>query len=317
VRGLVVAGQELAFRSDLPSPARPGETRVRVLLAGVCATDLALARGYMGFTGTPGHEFVGEALDGPLRGRRVVGEINAGCGRCARCGAGGERHCAERTVLGILSRSGAFAEELSLPAGNLHAVPDSLPLERAAFVEPLAAAFRVAEQLDLRAGERALVVGDGKLGLLVAQVLALFGLEVEVVGRHPERAERFPGVFTHRGTLAHLRASGARTPLVVEATGDPRVLPEVFPLVEPCGTLVLKTTSELAPPLDLAPLVIDEIRLMGSRCGPFAPALDALTRGVIDVAPLVHARYPLEEAARAFEEAGRSGTLKVFLELDR
>lgn len=317
MRGLYVADGEVAFRDDLPPvEARSGECRVRVLSAGVCATDLALARGYMGFRGVPGHEFCGVALDGPLAGRRVVGEINAGCGSCDTCAAGLERHCPTRTVLGILGRAGAFAEELSLPPANLHAVPDDVPTELAVFVEPLAAAFEIAEQVPLRAGTRALVVGDGRLGLLCAQVLALAGLEVDLAGHHRERGGWFPSGIHHRGALLDgTEPPPERWELVVEATGDPKVLQRALPFVRPRGILVLKTTCEAPASLDLAPLVVDEVTLVGSRCGPFEPALAAIAEGRVVLEPLLAARFPLEDGPRAFERAASPGTLKVQIEI--
>jgi threonine dehydrogenase-like Zn-dependent dehydrogenase len=312
VRGLLVEGGAVAYRDDLPAPETGrGECRVRVLRAGVCATDLALVRGYMGFRGIPGHEFVGEALDGPLAGRRVVGEINAGCGECAQCRKGDPRHCANRSVLGILGRPGAFAEELALPAANLRAVPDGVSSDAATFAEPLAAAFEIAAQLDLADFSRAGVVGDGRLGLLCAHVLARSGLEVEVVGRHPERARLLPDGVSHRPALPE----GRPWDLAVEATGRPESLQAVLARVRPRGTVVLKTTAEAPATLDLAPLVVDELALLGSRCGPFEPALLALAEGAIPVERFIHARFPLEEGARAFAEAARPGVLKVLVDV--
>ena len=317
MRGLELRAGEVRFRADLERPApAPGECRVRVTRAGVCATDLALARGYMGFAGVPGHEFVGVALDGPLAGRRVVGEINAGCGRCKSCAAGLERHCPTRTVLGILGRPGAFAEELALPAGNLHPVPDAVPDDAAVFAEPLAAAFEIPAQVDLAAVGSALVLGDGRLGLLCAQVLALHGLPVHLYGRHPERAELLPSGCRHLGPPP-AAAPAARYHLVVEATGDPAMLQRALLFVRPRGMLVLKTTSERPAPLDLAPLVVDEITVVGSRCGPFAPALEALAAGSVAVLPLIHARFPLEEGPRALARASQPGTLKVLLDVEQ
>lgn len=316
MRGLVLERGELRFSSDLPEPEPgPGEVRVRVLCTGVCATDLALARGYMGFAGVPGHEFVGEALEGELAGRRVVGEINAACGRCATCRAGRERHCPERSVLGILARPGAFAETLSLPQRNLHAVPDGLATERAVFAEPLAAAFEIPEQLELASVERALVVGDGRLGLLCAQVIAAAGVRTELAGRHPERGSWLPAGISHIGPVPDPREAGRPWDLVVEATGDPSVLAQALGLVRPRGSVVLKTTSERPASLDLAPLVVDEIQLLGSRCGPFEPALRALAEGVVVVDPMVEERFPLERAVDAFERARRPGTLKVLVDV--
>ena len=310
----------VSYRTDLPDPeASDGETTVGVLRAGICATDLALARGYMNFAGIPGHEFVGRALDGPLKGQRVVGEINAACGSCVRCVAapnGRSRHCAQRSVLGILGRAGAFAERLTLPHENLHAVPDNVPDEFAVFAEPLAAAFEIVEQLGLSSRpsvDRALVLGDGRLGLLCAQVLASVGLHVAVAGRHPERALHFPAL-RHIGGIPGSDGAGLdRWPLVVEATGDPDVLQQALGLVQPCGTLVLKTTAERPATLDLAGLVVDEITLLGSRCGPFEPAVAALSEGTLTLAPMIHGTLPLEEGVRGFERAARSGTLKIEL----
>jgi len=319
VRGLFIDDGRLSFREDLPRPtAGPGESRVRVLRAGICATDLALERGYMGFRGVPGHEFVGVALDGPHAGRRVVGEINAACGECATCRAGHGRHCPRRDVLGILRRPGAFAEELSLPDGNLHPVPEAVTSDEATFAEPVAAAFELAAELDLSAFERALVIGDGRLGLLCAQVLRAAGLPVELAGRHPERlrwlnADRTP--IGHLPPEAAVPGGERRWDLVVEATGDPSVLATSLALVRPRGTVVLKTTAERAVELDLAPLVVDEITLVGSRCGPFEPALLALADGSVTVAPMIEDRFPLEAGAEAFRRAAAGGVLKILIDV--
>lgn len=298
-----------------PEPLE-GETRVAVSLAGVCATDLALAQGYMDFCGVPGHEFVGRALDGPLAGQRVVGEINAACGTCPRClgrdpaGLDG-RHCQARSVLGILGRPGAFAQQLRLPHGNLLPVPDTVSDEAASFTEPLAAGFALLEALPDVAGQRALVLGDGKLGLLCAMVLARAGAELELCGRHPERAEWIPGL---RAFSEHPQPGSFD--VVIEATGHPEQLAAAISYTRPRGRVVLKTTSSKPVSLDLAPLVVDEIQLIGSRCGRFEPALAALAAGQIDVSPLVHARFPLEQAAEALEYASQRGVLKVLVQVE-
>jgi 2-desacetyl-2-hydroxyethyl bacteriochlorophyllide A dehydrogenase len=316
VRGLVISPGGVRYQSDLPRPKRAsGECRVRVRSAGICATDLALARGYMGFQGVPGHEFVGVALEGPLAGERVVGAINAGCGVCVDCCGGDARHCPERSVLGILGRSGAFAEELVLPAANLYAVPAALGDAAAVFAEPVAAALEIVEQVRLSSSLRALVIGDGRLGLLCAQVLAGEVGEVHVAGRHPERAP-LSGGAVHLGELA----AGAvpareRYDLVVEASGNPDVLQRALGAVRPRGTLVLKTTSERPALVDLAPLVVDEITLLGSRCGPMKRALEELAAGRIVVQAMIHARFPLSEGERAFARAGEPGTLKVLIDM--
>ena len=323
MRGLYLDGGSLRYREDLAEPsAAPGEVRVRVTRAGICATDLALKSGYMGFRGVPGHEFVGVALEGPLAGRRVVGEINAGCARCAPCAAGDPRHCTERSVLGILARDGAFAETLRLPAVNLHLVPDGVSDDAATFSEPLAAAFRIPEVVELEPGMRALVCGDGRLGLLCARVLALHGLDVTVAGRHPERLALIasapsPGRLSHATGLvesdAERPSSAERCDLVVEATGDPEVFARALAWTRPRGVLVLKTTAARPAELDLAPLVVDEIRVEGSRCGPFGPALAALAEGSVDVERLISDRFALRDGALAFHRAAEGGVLKVLL----
>ncbi len=318
MRGLVLEDGRASVRDDLPEPEPgPGESLVEVLVAGVCATDLALRAGYMGFTGVPGHEFVGRALTGPLAGRRVVGEINAGCGTCADCRAGDPRHCATRTVLGILGRPGAFAERLALPSANLLPVPDDVPDDAAVFAEPLAAALQIPADVPLPRGAPALVAGDGRLGLLCAHALHGAGLEVTVAGRHAERTDLLPqGVRLLTGLLEEgAPPPAARVPVAVDATGSADVLPRLLPHVAPRGTLVLKTTTERPVTLDLAALVVDEVRLVGSRCGRFAPALDLLAQGSVPVERFVAARRPLAEADRALEEAAAPGVLKVLVDV--
>lgn len=327
MKALVLDGLRLVYdaaRAE-PEPA-DGEAVVDVVRAGVCATDLALARGYMGFRGVPGHEFVGRAVSGPFAGRRVVGEINAGCGVCPLCLGGDPRHCATRTVLGIAGRDGAFAERLVLPEQNLLAVPDSVPDDAAILTEPLAAAFGVVERLGGALPERALVVGDGRLGLLCALALADVGVQVDVLGRHPERrsllAESRPRLgptprHLERALAAEDAADAAREryPLVVEASGRSALLAAAASLVEPRGTLVLKTTSERAVDVDTAPWVVDEIAVVGSRCGRFAPALEALERGLVPHESFVSEHLPLCEGERAFERAASGGVLKVAIDI--
>src|SRR2546422_289906 len=312
MRALRWDGSRLRLARDIADPVpRPGEALVRVHLAGICRTDLEITRGYLDFRGTPGHEWVGHVVaagDPGLVGARVVGEINFACGACAACAAGRERHCPHRRVLGIVGADGAFADLAVLPAANLHLVPDAVPDRAAVFTEPLAAAFEILEQLPSVAGLRAIVLGDGKLGLLVAQVLHAAGAEVLLGGRH-------------RGKLA--RAARLRIPtgapvrgadLVIDATGAPDGLAAALALVRPRGTVVLKTTVASEHRLDLAPAVINEVMVLGSRCGPFAPALAALGAGRIAVAPLIDAVYPLNEGAAAFARAATPGTLKVLID---
>ncbi|HKE01362.1 MAG TPA: alcohol dehydrogenase catalytic domain-containing protein [Planctomycetota bacterium] len=312
MRALVVDQGRVSHRTDRPEAApAEGEVNVAVHLAGICATDLEIQAGYMGFAGVPGHEFVGVARGGRLAGRRVVGEINAACGRCDRCARGMDRHCADRTVLGIVGRDGAFAESLSLPERNLHALPDAISDESAVFVEPLAAAFAIFEQVEIPAGTRVAVLGDGKLGLLCALALASRGARVSITGRHDRK------LAIARRAGAEVLASDAKGsfPVVVEATGSGAGLARALELVEPRGTIVLKTTTHAAPPESLARLVVDEVRVVGSRCGRFGPAIEALASGRIDPRPLVDDRFALARGAEAFARAAAPGTLKVLLEV--
>jgi threonine dehydrogenase-like Zn-dependent dehydrogenase len=296
-----------------PAPA-PGYARVRVALAGVCNTDLELVKGYMGFRGVLGHEFAGRVDAGPPEwlGRRVVGEINFACGSCASCAAGLGRHCPTRRVMGIVDADGAIAEQVLVPIANLHAVPDSVPDARAVFTEPLAAACEILEQVRVAPGTRCLVLGDGKLGLLCAQVLASAGARVRAVGKHREKL----ALLAQLGIDTALASDWSPEPheLVVEATGSADGLRSAIAATRPRGTLVLKSTLAEHPRVDLAPLVIHEIQLIGSRCGPFAPALRALAEGRVDVDPLVSARVPLARAADALAKAAEPGVLKVVVD---
>jgi threonine dehydrogenase-like Zn-dependent dehydrogenase len=312
VRGLRWDGRELRLATDLPEPAPgPGEALVRVRLAGICRTDLEICRGYLGFRGTPGHEWIGEVIDAPARpaltGTRVVGEINFGCGACAACRGGLARHCATRRVQGIAGADGAFAELVAVPIRVLHAVPDALDDVTAVFVEPVAAAFEITEQLGDVAGRRTVVLGDGKLGLLVAQALAASGARVTLAGHHADKL----AVAERLGIVTGVPDPGAD--LVIDATGSPGALAEALALVRPRGTIVLKTTVAAHHALDLAPAVINEITIVGSRCGSFPPALDALAGGRVRVAPLVAATYELSDGVAAFAHAAQPGSLKVLV----
>jgi len=322
----------LALRLD-PSPTllrdaeEPRVARDEALLglrlAGVCDTDLQLARGYMDFRGIPGHEFVAEVLecaDSAWVGKRVVGDINAGCGECEDCRQRDAHHCERRSVLGILARPGCFAERFALPVRNLVALPAELPDERAVFAEPLAAGLHVLDEVRAAGAERVAVLGDGKLGLLTALALAARGVAVTLVGRHESKlaiaAER--GVATCLETELGPGLDGESAPsgfdLVVEATGNPRGLERALALVRPRGTVVLKTTVADPAGLDLAPVVVHELRLVGSRCGDIAAAVELLASGAVDPALLVQARFPLERADEALERAAQRGTLKVLVE---
>lgn len=312
MKALVFDGT-LRFADDYPQPKpSPDEALVRVLLAGICNTDLEIIKGYMGFRGVLGHEFVGivvEAPDAGIVGKRVVGEINAWCGDCPTCRAGRPTHCPHRTTLGIFGRDGAFAEYLTLPQRNLHLVPDNLSNEAAVFVEPLAAALEILEQVHIRPTDRVAVLGDGKLGLLVAQVLSLTGCALTVVGHHATKL----AILARKGIPTTTQPPDDRFDVVVECTGQAAGFDLARRLVRPRGTLVLKSTFAGTQETTLAPLVVDEITLLGSRCGPFAPALRLLAAGLIDPAPLISATYPLEEGLVAMERARQRGTLKVLL----
>jgi threonine dehydrogenase-like Zn-dependent dehydrogenase len=316
LRGLWLEDLKLRLREDLPCPEPPpGEARVDVLLAGVCNTDLELAKGYYPYAGVPGHEFVGRVARAPSapgwEGRRVVGEINAACGSCEACRGGRPTHCEARTVLGIRSRDGCFAEALMLPLQNLHPVPDSLSDHEAVFVEPLAAALQVQEQVEVSPGMRVVVVGAGKLGQLVARTLCLTGCDLLVVGRSRASLDRLAGLPLRAGTASDL--TPGRADLVVECTGDPLGFLLARRAVRPRGTLVLKSTHRGETRVNLSSVVVDEVTLVGSRCGPFPKALDALARRRVDVACLVDACYSLEAGLQAFEAAGAPGVLKVLL----
>ncbi len=317
MRALWLEDRRLRLRDDLPIPEPPaGEALVRVLCAGICNTDIELTRGYYPFTGIPGHEFVGIVERGPgaLAGRRVVGEINAVCGSCRACTAGRRTHCERRTVLGIVGRHGGFADYLTLPFENLHAVPDDVSTDAAVFTEPLAAALEIQEQLAIGADQHVLVVGDGKLGQLVAQTLALTGCRLRAVGRHDAK-------------LALLAARGVATggpedvepgafDVAVECTGNPAGFAVAQRALRPRGTLVLKSTYAGALTFDASAVVVHELTLVGSRCGPFAPALRLLAERRVAVEPLIHARYALRDGLAAVGHAQRSGVLKVLLEME-
>jgi threonine dehydrogenase-like Zn-dependent dehydrogenase len=315
MRGLWLEDRRLRLRDDLPIPEpAPGEARIRVTLAGLCHTDLELTRGYYPYAGVLGHEFVGvvDRAPGaaPWEGRRVVGEINAVCGACDTCRAGRPHHCERRTVLGIAGRDGAFAEYLTLPVANLHAVPDAMPDEVAVFAEPVAAAFQILAQLRIDPADRVVIFGDGKLGQVIAQVLTTTGCAPTVVGRHPRKLERLAarGIATRTDPPPPRRAD-----LVVECTGRREGLQAALSALRPRGTLVLKSTFAGETSLDLSAIVVDEITIVGSRCGPFEPALAALADGRVAVAPLIDARYPLADAVEAMTRAAAPGTLKVLL----
>ncbi len=288
-------------RADVRSVAMPrakaGFALIRVIVSGICSTDLQLLAGYYGFRGIPGHEFVGRVegpASSPWLGKRVVGEINLACRKCEWCRQGLGRHCPKRRVLGIIGHPGAHAEWITLPEANLHEPPAEISDQEALFTEPLAAACEILDQIKAGPGTRAAVLGPGKLGRLIHQVLTAAGAETKLLGRRD-------------------RAAKASFDLVVEATGSPDGIPRALELVRPRGTIVWKSTHHGPAKFDAAPVVVNEITVVGSRCGRFEPALDLLRRRNVSVQPLIAAEFPLDKAARAVKEAAKAGVLKVIL----
>jgi threonine dehydrogenase-like Zn-dependent dehydrogenase len=315
MRAVVVSANGLRLRTDWPLPQLAhDEALIRLSLAGICATDLEIVKGYAGFTGVVGHEFVGvveQCAEVEWVGQRVVGTINLGCRSCSVCLADGPEHCPNRTTLGIRGKDGAFADYLTLPVVNLVAVPDDVPDEVAVFTEPFAAALRIREQLPIHPSQRIAVVGPGRLGLLIGKVLALSGNEVVMLGRNstsltlPERWGLPVGYPQDYPADAF--------DFVVEATGNEAGLRESLRLVRPRGILTLKSTFHGSPAFDLTKVVVSEINLLGSRCGPFVPALRLLAAGQIPVREMIDGEYSLDEALQAFAHANQPGVRKILL----
>lgn len=310
--------KELMFRDDLPIP-KPGddEALIRTTRAGICNTDLEIIKGYMGFKGIPGHEFVGiveECGKKELVGKRVAGEINIGCGECSFCRRGLRNHCTERSVLGIMNREGAFADHITLPAENLHVIPDSISDEEAVFIEPLAAGFEILRQVDVGPSDRVCVLGDGKLGLLIAQVLSMTGCDLIVVGKHRSKLL----ILQELGIRTELSAefNGEDMDIVVECTGSESGMKMALRTVRPQGKIILKTTVADRGRVDLNYIVINELSLIGSRCGPFPDAIKAIGSGKVKLFPLISAEYSIEEGVKAFDHASQKGSLKVILKFD-
>lgn len=316
----LVFDKTLSFDPRHPEPKRDeGECLIKVRRAGVCATDLEITRGYMGFAGVLGHEFVGEVVESPAArqwvGKRVVGEINVVCGRCDLCLSGLSSHCRNRTVLGILNRPGAFADFVRLPAINLHEVPASVEDDAAVFVEPLAAAFQITKQVKLDGKRWVTVLGDGRLGLLCAQVLRNAGCPVRVIGKHAEKM-RLCDQWGIRSRPASEITPRHDQEVVVDCTGSASGLEMAMQLVRPRGTIVLKSTVADGKAINLAPIVVDEINVVGSRCGPFREAIKALAEKSVDVTSMIHRRMKLEQGIEAMELAGKAGVLKVLLTME-
>lgn len=312
MRALTFDGKTLQLEKNHPLHSASGETVIDLRLAGLCETDLQLVQGYMGFSGTLGHEFVGVARTGRFAGRRVVGEINCGCGTCRNCLSGLERHCPYRTVLGILNRDGAFADQLSLPEQNLLPVPDDMPDEIAVFTEPVAAAFEILEQKDL-SRQRVLILGDGRLGSLCAMVLAEHAAEVLVAGKHTPKMALLADAGITTRPIDTVPADHSWD-CVIDATGRSQGFEAALDRVRPRGTVVLKTTIAGPHHVSLARIVIDEITILGSRCGVFAPAIDWLSRNGDRVRWLIEKIYPLEDALLAFKHASTPGTRKILIQ---
>lgn len=305
-----------AILADVTVPHAPGEALVRVILSGICNTDLEIVKGYSGFHGTIGHEFVGvveESSQSDLAGERVVGEINAGCGFCELCIAGDPRHCARRTVLGIVGRDGAHAEYLTLPIRNLQRVPAAVSDREAVFVEPLAAALAITERVTFDKSVRVAIIGDGKLGLLCAQALAATGAQVTLMGKHANKLEIASRMGIQTVLLSEFAELKKEFDVVVEASGNPGGFNIGLDLLRPRGTLVLKSTFHGQSDWDAARVVIDEITIVGSRCGRFAPALDLLASRRVDVESLISEEYPLDKGVEALDRAAQPSVLKVLL----
>jgi len=315
MQALWLENQSLTFRAAVPDPKpQPGEALIQVRLAGICGTDLELLRGYYPYTGIPGHEFVGvviEASDSRWIGERVVGEINLACGKCRECRSGRPNHCEQRIVLGVRDHPGAFANYLTLPFNNLHRIPPGIPDEAAVFTEPLAAALEIQQQVKISPSERVLLIGSGRLGLLVAQTLAMTGCNLLVTARQPRACDLLAAC--HITTISPENSPIRQMDVVVDASGSPQGFNLARRAVRPGGKIVMKSTYAGVMEVNLSSLVVDEITLIGSRCGPFEPALHLLESGRIDPRPMIDAHYPLHDGLAAFEHATKQGVLKVLL----
>ncbi len=314
MKSLWLENETLSYKENSPKPMKANEALIRVRLAGICSTDLEMVHGYYPFKGVPGHEFVGEVVeveDEKWIGQRVAGEINVTCGKCEQCRNGRETHCEDRTTLGIHNRDGVFAEYLRLPIRNLHRIPDSVPDEKAVFTELLAAALEILQQVHIHPTDRVLVIGAGRFGQLIAQVLQLTGADLRVVARHPQQNK----LLTERGIrlIAGEDVEPWRWDVVVDVTGSASGFELARQALRPRGTLVMKSTYKGEIQVNFSSIVVDEINIIGSRCGPFAPALRLLESGQVDPLGMIAAEYPLEGGLEAFEKAAERGVLKVLL----
>lgn len=314
MKSLYFNGEDLKLDSDYEKPNKE-ECLVKVNLAGICGTDLEILRGYMSYVGVLGHEFVGTVIDSPnkeLIGKKVVGEINVGCQKCPSCRDGLERHCPNRTVLGILNRDGAFAQYLTLPEKNLHIIPKVISDKQAVFVEPLAAAFEILEQIKINSTWKVGIVGDGRLAQLITRVLKLSCNDIWCFGKHENKLKKLEKLNIHTANMIS-EPDEKSFDLVIEATGKESGFLDSLHLVKPRGTVILKSTIASKNKLDLSPAVVHEITFIGSRCGPFKPAIDALGSGIIQVDDLVESIYSIDEYKEAFELASKPNSLKVMI----
>jgi threonine dehydrogenase-like Zn-dependent dehydrogenase len=315
MKALWLENNQLSQR-DIPKPNKPNEALIKIRKAGICSTDLELVKGYYPYAGVPGHEFIGEVVTAPEPawiGQRVVGEINAVCGKCEACLNGRRTHCEDRTVLGIANRDGVFAEYTTLPLENLYRVPDSVPDEMAVFTEPLAAAMEIQQQIQVRPTDRVLLVGAGRLGQLIAQTLALTGCDLHVLARHLYQQN----LLTARGIrlITEAEIQPRKWDIAVEATGSPDGFNLARKAIRPRGTLVMKSTYKGEMNVNFSSIVVDEINIVGSRCGPFAPAMRLLEKHEVDPSVLISAQYKLGKILKGFEHAAQAGVLKVLIEM--
>jgi len=313
----LVFGRDLQVAADHPRPRRrPGEALIRVLAAGICGTDLEITEGYRGFRGVLGHEFVGRVVEADtlaLHGTRVCGEINISCLDCSMCARGLTSHCVRRAVMGISGHDGCFADYLVLPDRNLHAVPDLVTDEAATFVEPLAAAFEIVDQVQLQDMASMAILGDGRLAAVIGLVLSALGHDPLVIGKHQKKLDRLSGMGLR--TMINTRELPKDLDLIVEATGSGSGLETALQIARPRGTVVMKTTAAKKSPVDLSVAVVKELNLIGSRCGPFRPAIEALAANRIDVEPLVTHRFDLVDGVDAFHRAREKDAHKVLLHI--